>query len=108
MPALSTRLRMVRPVEVWRGGLFNSIDAALSRAQRAKREKLMGQNGLFGGMPEEIDYANELSPTAKGWTSSEMLAAEKAALGFYITGHPARAVFGDAAKSEGGAVDRTA
>jgi DNA polymerase-3 subunit alpha len=39
-------------------------------------------------MPEEIDYANELSPTIKGWTSSEMLAAEKAALGFYITGHP--------------------
>ncbi|HEU4930636.1 MAG TPA: DNA polymerase III subunit alpha [Pyrinomonadaceae bacterium] len=77
-----------RPIEAWRGGLFNSIDAALSRAQRAKREKLIGQNGLFGATPEEIDYANELSPTAKGWTSSEMLAAEKAALGFYITGHP--------------------
>ena len=81
-------LKDSRPIEAWRGGLFNSIDAALSRAQRAKREKLMGQNGLFGAMPEEIDYANELSPTAKGWTSSEMLAAEKAALGFYITGHP--------------------
>jgi DNA polymerase-3 subunit alpha len=39
-------------------------------------------------MPEEIDFANELPPTVKGWTSSEMLAAEKAALGFYITGHP--------------------
>jgi len=39
-------------------------------------------------MPEEIDFANELPPRAKGWTSSEMLAAEKAALGFYITGHP--------------------
>jgi DNA polymerase III subunit alpha len=77
-----------RPVEDWRGGLFNSIDAALSRAQRAKREKMLGQNGLFGAMPEEIDYANELSPTAKGWTLSETLAAEKAALGFYISGHP--------------------
>ena len=39
-------------------------------------------------MPEEIDFANDLSPTAKGWTLSEMLAAEKAALGFYISGHP--------------------
>jgi DNA polymerase-3 subunit alpha len=48
----------------------------------------MGQSGLFGAMPEEIDFANELPPTVKGWTSSEMLAAEKAALGFYITGHP--------------------
>ena len=77
-----------RPIEAWRGGLFNSIDAALSRAQRAKREKLLGQNGLFGAIPEEIDFGNELSPTAKRWTLSEMLAAEKAALGFYISGHP--------------------
>jgi DNA polymerase-3 subunit alpha len=77
-----------RPIEAWRGGLFNTIDAALSHAQRAKRERLMGQNGLFGDMPQEIDYANELSPAAKGWTLSEMLAAEKAALGFYISGHP--------------------
>jgi DNA polymerase-3 subunit alpha len=77
-----------RPIEAWRGGLFNSIDAALSRAQRVKREKMLGQNGLFGAMPEEIDFANELPPTAKSWTLSEMLAAEKAALGFYISGHP--------------------
>jgi len=86
-------LKDSRPVESWRGGLFNSIDAALSRAQRAKREKLLGQNGLFGGMPEEIDFTNELSPAAKGWTSSEMLAAEKAALGFYISGHPLERYF---------------
>jgi len=77
-----------RPIEAWRGGLFNTIDAALSHAQRSRRERLLGQNGLFGDMPQEIDYANELSPAAKGWTLSEMLAAEKAALGFYITGHP--------------------
>ena len=72
----------------WRGALHSSIDAALSRAQRAKREKLIGQNGLFGAVPEEIDFANEMPPNIKGWTSSEMLAAEKASLGFYITGHP--------------------
>ena len=77
-----------RPIEAWRGGLFNTIDAALSHAQRTKRERLVGQNGLFGEMPQEIDYANELSPSAKGWTLSEALAAEKAALGFYISGHP--------------------
>ena len=77
-----------RSIANWRGGLFGLIDAALSRAQRAKRDRIQGQSGLFGAMPEEIDFANELSPTATGWTSSEMLAAEKAALGFYITGHP--------------------
>jgi DNA polymerase-3 subunit alpha len=43
---------------------------------------------LFGAVLEEIDFANDLPPTAKGWTVSELLAAEKSALGFYITGHP--------------------
>jgi DNA polymerase-3 subunit alpha len=43
---------------------------------------------LFGSVVEEIDYSNEVSPNARGWTPAELLAAEKAALGFYITGHP--------------------
>jgi DNA polymerase-3 subunit alpha len=77
-----------RPVNDWRGALFSCIDAALSRAQRSKRERLMGQSGLFGSVPEEIDFAHEISPALKGWTAVEMLAAEKAALGFYISGHP--------------------
>jgi DNA polymerase-3 subunit alpha len=77
-----------RSASEWRGALFALIDTALARAQRAKRERIQGQTGLFGSVPEEIDYANEVSPTAKGWTPTELLAAEKAALGFYITGHP--------------------
>jgi DNA polymerase-3 subunit alpha len=77
-----------RPVQAWRGALFTCIDAALSRAQRAKRERQQGQSGLFGAMPEEIDYTKEISPTIKGWTAAEMLASEKAAVGFYISGHP--------------------
>ena len=72
----------------WRGALHTSIDLALSRAQRARREREIGQSGLFGSAPEDTDFANELPRNAKGWTQSEMLAAEKAALGFYITGHP--------------------
>src|SRR6185503_8665540 len=75
-----------RPIEAWRGGLFNSIDAALSHAQRAKRERLLGQNGLFGDMPQQIDYGNALSPGATGWTLSATFAAETAALGFSISG----------------------
>jgi len=77
-----------RSVNDWRGALNSCIDAALARAQRSKRERLIGQSGLFGSTPEEIDFANEISPALKGWTTSEMLAAEKAALGFYISGHP--------------------
>jgi len=72
----------------WRGALFNLIDTAIARAQRAKRERIQGQSGLFGGMPDETDYAKEIPTAAKGWSASELLAAEKAALGFYVTGHP--------------------
>jgi DNA polymerase III subunit alpha len=81
-------LKDSRSASDWRGALFNSIDNALSRAQRAKRERIQGQSGLFGGLPEETDYAKEIPPSAKGWSTPEMLAAEKGALGFYITGHP--------------------
>jgi DNA polymerase-3 subunit alpha len=77
-----------RTAHEWRGALFSCIDAALSRAQRSKRERAVGQSGLFGSVPEEIDFTCEISPTIKGWTAIEMLAAEKAALGFYISGHP--------------------
>jgi len=72
----------------WRGALFNSIDIALSGSQRAKKERLLGQTGLFGSVPSENDFANEIPANAKGWSTAELLAAEKAALGFYITGHP--------------------
>ena len=81
-------LKDARTASEWRGALFNSIDGALARSQRAKRERIQGQSGLFGMVAEEIDYANEISPNAKGWNQAELLAAEKAALGFYITGHP--------------------
>jgi DNA polymerase-3 subunit alpha len=84
-------LRDARSVNAWRGGLFNAIDSALSRAQRAKREREIGQSGLFGTGADESSIADELPPNAKGWTHSELLAAEKAALGFYITGHPLEA-----------------
>jgi DNA polymerase-3 subunit alpha len=77
-----------RELHEWRGALHNSIDAALSRAQRAKRERMQGQNGLFGSMAEDTGFVEQ--PLANGavWTRSQLLLAEKAALGFYVTAHP--------------------
>ncbi len=72
----------------WRGALAGAIDAALSRAQRAKRERLLGQNGLFGTMLEEPGAVDQVPAPAIPWTRSQLLLAEKAALGFYVTGHP--------------------
>jgi DNA polymerase-3 subunit alpha len=77
-----------RELHEWRGALHNSIDAALARAQRAKRERMQGQNGLFGSMAEDTGFVER--PLANGvvWTRSQLLLAEKAALGFYVTAHP--------------------
>ncbi len=76
-----------RELHEWRAALHSCIDGAMARAQRAKRERLQGQNGLFAAAPEECQ-APEQPPMAKPWTRGELLAAEKTALGFYITSHP--------------------
>jgi DNA polymerase-3 subunit alpha len=72
----------------WRARLFSVIETALARSARARRDRSMGQNDLFGGGTAEIDQPIEALPSATAWSLSEMLAAEKKALGFYITGHP--------------------
>jgi DNA polymerase-3 subunit alpha len=77
----------------WRARHFAAIDIAMGRSARSKRAKAMGQNDLFGGdsLPAPDD-ASDL-PEAVAWTVSEMLAAEKKAVGFYVTGHPLEAHF---------------
>ena len=77
----------------WRARHFAAIDIALARSARTKRAKAMGQNDLFGGDQAPAAHAETDLPAAAAWTASEMLAAEKKALGFYITGHPLDAHF---------------
>jgi DNA polymerase-3 subunit alpha len=77
-----------RELHEYRGALYNSIDAALSRAQRAKRERMQGQNGLFGSIAEDSDFVEQPLSSGVSWTRSQLLLAEKAALGFYVTAHP--------------------
>ena len=70
-----------------RAQLFGTIDSAMESGQRAMRDRLSGQSGLFGemlaGAPEEKPL-----PELADWTSKEKLAGEKEMLGFYVTGHP--------------------
>ena len=77
-----------RDLKEWRASLHSCIDPALARAQRAKRERLHGQNGLFSGSLDGVVQIEEQPLAPKPWTLSELLANEKAAVGFYITGHP--------------------
>src|SRR5216110_1891658 len=72
----------------WRARHFAAIDVALARAARTKRAKAMGQNDLFGGHQAPDPHPETDLPNAAAWTASEMLAVEKKAVGFYITGHP--------------------
>jgi len=62
------------------------LDAAMDYGQKVQRDKRSGQLGLFAdaaasNLPEPVLSTEE-------WTESEMLAKEKAALGFYVTRHP--------------------
>ena len=77
-----------RELHEWRGALFNSIDGALARAQRVKRERLQGQNGLFGSGFDDDNFIEQPATIGEPWTRSQLLLAEKAALGFYVTSHP--------------------
>jgi DNA polymerase-3 subunit alpha len=74
-----------------RARLFNGIDTAMGRAAEILRDKASGQcsmfdlmeaNGTSGGTNDE-----EL-PDVPPWSESDMLAAEKELIGFYISGHP--------------------
>jgi DNA polymerase-3 subunit alpha len=49
---------------------------------------MQGQNGLFGSEPEDAGYVEQLSSKGTPWTQAQLLLAEKAALGFYVTAHP--------------------
>jgi DNA polymerase-3 subunit alpha len=75
-------------INEWRGRLFAAIDSALARSARSRRAKALGQDDLFGGQDLPTPDPSVELPVAPAWTASEMLAAEKKALGFYITGHP--------------------
>ncbi|CDM64813.1 DNA polymerase III subunit alpha [Pyrinomonas methylaliphatogenes] len=66
-----------------RARLMATIERALAVAARAQRASETGQSGLFG----EAEHEEELLP-AEAWSPAQLLAAEKEALGFYVTGHP--------------------
>jgi DNA polymerase-3 subunit alpha len=70
-----------------RASLWAGLDAALEAGAAAQRDRAIGQESLFGeargvGAPEPV------LPESAPWPDQERLAHEKAALGFYVTGHP--------------------
>lgn len=72
-----------------RKGLMDVVEGAIKAGQTAQADKRSGQMGLFGGgdtPPAPAKSSRTISDAE--WTESEMLAREKAVLGFYVTKHP--------------------
>jgi DNA polymerase-3 subunit alpha len=74
-----------------RAQLFGAIDRAMEHAQKQQRAISSGQHGLFagpGGPQVATPAPSDLLPDIEEWPEHELLAAEYATLGFYISGHP--------------------
>ena len=70
-----------------RSQLLAVLDKAMGEAQRKQRDEASGQLGLFSA--DVLDSAAELElPDIPEASREEILAWEKEATGFYITGHP--------------------
>jgi DNA polymerase-3 subunit alpha len=72
-----------------RAQMFAIIDRAMERAQKLQRARESGQHGLFGGGAHPAETPPpEILPEVPEWSEHEILGAEYATLGFYISGHP--------------------
>jgi len=75
-----------------RARLIAALDTALERGAAEQRDKRSGQTSLFGlidpppgsGAPRQ----GEVYPDVEPWGAKQLLAFEKEALGFYVSGHP--------------------
>lgn len=70
-----------------RARVFSRIETAMAAASAAQRDRAAGQAGLFDDAllaAPPPSHAEDIPP----WPLSEILAAEKELLGFYMTGHP--------------------
>jgi DNA polymerase-3 subunit alpha len=74
-----------------RAQMIASLDEVLESAQRVSADRANGQINLFGPFAEQTSLPATRFPSGypvKEWEESQLLAHEKEALGFYITGHP--------------------
>ena len=73
-----------------RARLMASIDSAVEHGARVQRDRDLGQADLFGVTAEDESVGGTPVPLpeATPWTETELLTAEKEALGLFWTGHP--------------------
>ncbi|HKC64549.1 MAG TPA: DNA polymerase III subunit alpha, partial [Pyrinomonadaceae bacterium] len=73
----------------WRASLLATVDRAIECGARKRRERNSGQVGMFTLVDESETAGQHLSlESAAVWSHKELLAHEKASVGFYVSGHP--------------------
>ena len=75
-------------IEPNRAAAFALAEPVLALAQSAAAARASGQGGLFGGGEVALPALSRPRGRTPDWTPSERLEAEKAAFGFYLSGHP--------------------
>ena len=70
-----------------RRALMEVLDQALAMGGQVQRDRRSGQGNLFGAFGAESSVSRQAIPTSE-WSESQMLAYEKATLGYYVTAHP--------------------
>ena len=91
------------PGQHHRAQLLAALDSALERGAAEQRDRRSGQTSLFGLFAaaepikptEHNAHAGESYPELEPWNPKQLLAFEKEALGFYISGHPLDRYRGD-------------
>jgi DNA polymerase-3 subunit alpha len=75
-----------------RAAMLGNMTRVLEWAQRQQEDRQHGQISLFGGATAPAAAAVLPLQSLPAWSDSERLAAEKEALGFYISSHPLAAM----------------
>jgi DNA polymerase-3 subunit alpha len=86
-----------------RAQLLAALDAALERGASEQRDRRSGQTSLFGLFAAQeparpaagTPSMGEVYPEIEIWGPKQLLAFEKEALGFYVSGHPLDRYRGD-------------
>jgi DNA polymerase-3 subunit alpha len=71
-----------------RARVWASIEMAVERAASEQRDRAVGQESLFGGLPDAEWSDDPKLLELPAWPDRERLANEKELLGFYVSGHP--------------------
>jgi len=72
-----------------RAQLFAVVEDCIESGQRAQKDRLSGQTGLFADFGPAVGVAAARAlPRVQDWTQQEKLRGEKETIGFYVSGHP--------------------